>query len=421
MRNKPERIVFDNGVRVMLENVPDARTCSMGVWAASGSAFENAQQAGTSHFIEHMLFRGTARRSSTDIAEQTDEMGSMLNAYTSREYTCIYARSLAEHACGTFDIIGDMVTSPAMRQQDIESEKGIIGEEINMYEDSPEDLCVDRFYETVWGSDYMGGRILGSFESVNSMTAERLQEHMREFYAPERLVISFCGGFDREKVLAQCREFFASAANTGNPFVPMRAQYRRGVTVCEKDFEQNQIIIGFPGVSLRDEKGDYTVSLMSSILGESSSSRLFQSIRDRLGLVYSIDTSNVAYTDQGIFTLCMGVSPKSEEKAITQSIKILKDFASTITEKELARAKEQAVAGLVMGLEGVSSRASGNGRGELLYGGYPEEDSLSRKIRAITLDEVSAMAGRILDFSNVSLCAAGKVKSEDYYRSLLGF
>lgn len=420
MKNNTEKTVLSNGVRILFEDDDRARSCSMGVWAASGSAYEDSLAAGTSHFIEHMLFRGTAKRCSREIAEQMDEIGAYLNAFTAKEYTCFYVRSLTEHAETAFDILGDMLSQPAMKQEDIELEKGVIGEEISMYEDSPEDLCVDKLYDAIWGPDRLGGNILGTAETVRNMSRERLLRHMKEFYAPERLVISFCGNYDRGRMLSLCEDFFAGAENTNNPFTAASTSYRKSVTAVKKDFEQNQLIIAFPGTAQTSDKRE-AAQLMSSILGASSSSRLFQRIRDELGLVYSIDTANASFVNEGLFLVSMGVSPKSEEKAVRHTLEIMRGFADSVTQKELSRAKEQAVAGLVMGKESVSARASYNGMSELLFGEIDSEETLTARIRAVTLDDINAAAKRILDFDNISLCAVGNVKSEDYYKKLIDF
>ncbi len=420
MKKNTEKIVLDNGTRVLFEKDDHVRSCSLGIWAASGSAYEDFAAAGTSHFIEHMAFRGTAKRSSREIAEQMDEIGAYLNAFTAKEYTCFYSRSLAEHTHTAFDILGDMLTAPAMKSEDIELEKGVILEEISMYEDSPDDLCVDKLYDAVWGPDRMGGNILGTAQTVGSMTRERLRTHMDKFYAPERTVLSFCGNYDRDRILSQCHEFFGSAKNTGNPFVPASAQYRKSVTAVKKNFEQNQLIIAFPGVTQSSDWRE-SAQLMSSILGASSSSRLFQRIRDEMGLVYSIDSANASFVNEGLFLVSMGVSPKSEEKAITQTLEIMRDYADSVTQKELSRAIEQAVAGLVMGNESVSSRVSYNGFNELLFGEIDDEETIAARLRAVTLDDIREAAKRILDFNNISLCAVGNVQSEDYYKKLIDF
>ena len=418
MTDNTKIIKLDNGLRIAICKSEYAKTCSMGIWVASGSCYETPETAGTSHFIEHMLFRGTHKRSSLDIAVEMDEIGGVINAYTAKEMTCFYAHTLTEHMPKALDIICDMVTDPRLSPDDVELEKGVIKEEIAMYEDSPEDLCADTFYENIWSGSMLGSNILGTPETVDSVTAEKLRDHMSRFYVPERTVISFSGNFDEEKAVEICRNYFSSQINTGFEITPVPAEYKPGITVIKKDFMQNQFILGFPGISLTDKRR-HTVSLISSILGSASSSRLFQRIREELGLVYSVDTAGVSHLDTGVFIVCMGLSKGSEKKAISEALGIIADFPGSVTEKELERAKEQLVASFVMGLESVSSVASRNGRNVLLYGRIISEDEVIEKIRAVTLEDLKETASEILDISKISLCAAGKTSSEAAYRKIL--
>ncbi|MBR4858296.1 MAG: insulinase family protein [Clostridia bacterium] len=418
MTDKTKIIKLDNGLRIAICKSEYAKTCSMGIWVASGSCYETPETAGTSHFIEHMLFRGTNKRSALDIAVEMDEIGGVINAYTAKEMTCFYAHTLTEHMPKALDIICDMVTDPRLSPEDVELEKGVIKEEIAMYEDSPEDLCADTFYENIWSDSMLGSNILGTPETVDSITAEKLRDHMARFYVPERTVISFSGNFDEEKAVEICRNYFSSQINTGFEITPVPAEYKPGITVVKKDFMQNQLILGFPGISLTDKRR-HTVSLISSILGSASSSRLFQRIREELGLVYSVDTAGVSHLDTGVFIVCMGLSKSSEKKAISEALKIIADFPGSVTEKELERAKEQIVASFVMGLESVSSVASRNGRNVLLYGKIVSEDEVIKKIRAVTLEELKETASEILDISKISLCAAGKTSAKNTYRQIL--
>lgn len=418
MTDNTKIIKLDNGLRIAICKSEYARTCSMGIWVASGSCYETPETAGTSHFIEHMLFRGTNKRSALDIAVEMDEIGGILNAYTAKEMTCFYAHTLTEHMPKALDIICDMVTDPKLSPDDVELEKGVIKEEIAMYEDSPEDLCADVYYENIWAESMLGSNILGTPETVDSVTAEKLRDHMARFYVPERTVISFSGNFDEEKAVEICRSYFSSQKNTGFEIAPVSAEYKPGITVIKKDFMQNQLILGFPGIALTDKRR-HTVSLISSILGSASSSRLFQRIREELGLVYSVDTAGVSHLDAGVFIVCMGLSKNSEKKAISEALKIIADFPGSVTEKELERAKEQIVASFVMGLESVSSVASRNGRNVLLYGKIVSEDEVIEKIRAVTLEDLKNTASEILDISKISLCAAGKTASKTAYRQIL--
>ncbi len=409
-----EIITLKNGLRIVLEQNTDAKTCSMGIWIASGSSYETPETAGTAHFIEHMLFRGTAKRSALDLAVEMDEIGGIINAYTAREMTCLYAHTLSEHTETALDIICDMTMNPKLSQEDIALEKGVIKEEIAMYEDSPEDLCADIYYENVWHGSMLGSNILGTVKTIDSVTRESLAAHMKKFYVPERMVVSVGGNFDKEKVLEICKSYFESMEYTGFEINPENAEYHAVTTLIKKDFMQNQLILGFPGVALTDKRREAAL-LASSILGSSSSSRLFQRIREELGLVYSVDSACVSHLKTGVFIVCMGLSEKNEKKAIKEALKIISDFPNNVSEKELARAKEQSVAGFVMNLESVASRVSRNGRNVLLYGKVSSEDEVIKRIRSVSLDELKTVSAELLDLKNISFCAAGKVQKAKAY------
>lgn len=418
MTDKFKKITLDNGLRIVIQKNGNAKTCSLGVWVGSGSCFETPETAGTSHFIEHMLFKGTEKRSALDIAVEMDEIGGVLNAYTAKEMTCFYAHTLSEHSAKALDIICDMIMNPKLSPEDIELEKGVIREEIAMYEDSPEDLCADSYYEKVWRGSMLGSNILGTNQTVDSVTRESLSAHMKKFYVPERTVISFSGNFDENESVEICKKYFSGMKNTGFELTPVSADYSPGIYRIKKDFMQNQLILGFPGIPLSDKRRD-CASLISSILGASSSSRLFQTIREKLGLAYSVDCVNVAHLNAAVFIVCMGLSKKSEEQAIAETLKIISEFAETVTKKELARAKEQTVAGFVMSLESVSSIASRNGKGVLLHGRPRSEEEVIKAVRGVTLDEIRQTAKEIFDFSKLSLCCVGDVGSEKNYRKYL--
>lgn len=418
MTDKFRIITLDNGLRIVIQKNGNAKTCSLGVWVGSGSCFETPETAGTSHFIEHMLFKGTEKRSALDIAVEMDEIGGVLNAYTAKEMTCFYAHTLSEHSAKALDIICDMIMNPKLSPEDIELEKGVIREEIAMYEDSPEDLCADSYYEKVWRGSMLGSNILGTNQTVDSVTRESLSAHMKKFYVPERTVVSFSGNFDENEAVEICKKYFSGMKNTGFELTPVSADYSPGIYRIKKDFMQNQLILGFPGIPLSDKRRD-CAALISSILGASSSSRLFQTIREKLGLAYSVDCVNVAHLNAAVFIVCMGLSKKSEEQAIGETLKIISEFAETVTEKELARAKEQTVAGFVMSLESVSSIASRNGKGVLLHGRPRSEEEVIKAVRGVTLDEIRQTAKEIFDFSKLSLCCVGDVGSEKNYRRYL--
>ncbi len=418
MENKRKIITLKNGLRIVLEKNRNSKICAAEIWVASGVSYESPEAAGTSHFVEHMFFKGSQKRSALDIAVEMDEIGGYLNAYTARENTLFYARMLSEHTEKALDILFDMVRNPRLDENDIELEKGVIKEEISMYEDSAEDLCADTFYENVWKNNMLGCDILGSVETVDAVTKESLGAHLGKFYVPERTVISISGNFDEKSVVSICKSYFADLKNTGFPLTPVYAEYTPHTVTIRKNVMQNQLILGFPGFCLKDERREAAL-LISSILGGSPSSRLFQHIREKLGLVYSVETACVSYLESGVFTVAMGLNEKSEEMAIAETLKIISDFTETVTEKDLARAKEQAVTGFVMELENISARASRNGRNLLLYNKIVPEEDIIRNIRAVTLDDIRKTAEEIFDFSKISICVAGKTKSKKAYKEII--
>lgn len=414
-----EIITLENGLRIIFEEGKNSKTCGAEIWTASGSSYETPETAGISHFIEHMLFKGSEKRSALDIAVDMDEIGGHLNAYTAREATCFYVRTLSEHMPKALDILCDMVRNPRLDADDIELEKSVIKEEIAMYEDEPEDICTDMFYEKVWKGSMLGSNILGTVETVDAMTKEKLTAHMNKFFVPERTVVSISGNFDKKAAVEIIESYFSDAVNTGFPLNPTSAEFHSEIITLKKDFSQNQLIIGFPGVAVTDPRHEAAL-LISSMLGDTPSSRLFQQIREKLGLVYSVGTTCVSYLESGLFKVFMGLNEKSEEKAIRETVKIISEFADTVTEKELARAKEQAVTEFVMSLENMSSHASRNGRNLLLYNREIPVENIIKNIRAVTLDEIRKTASEIFDLSHISLCVVGKTKSKKTYKEILG-
>lgn len=413
-----KKITLPNGLRILFDYVDWARSCTVSVCIASGSRYESGAALGAAHFIEHMLFKGTKTRSAFDISKQMDEIGGALNAYTTKEYTCIYARTLTDHIEKAVDIIGDMLNNSKIDRDDLELEKSVIKEEIAMYEDSAEDLCFDVFYENAWRTSTLGNNILGTRASVSGMTTDIIRKQLADFYVPERMTIAFCGKFDEERVHEQCEKYFGSLKNTGNLLMTEPADYHQTDTFIRKEFEQNQIVLGMNGLP-REDKRTYALNLATGILGGASSSRLFQRIREELGLVYSIDAFNANYINAGLVGISMALAPKAEKKAISETLKIINGFSDSISNDELSRMKEQMAASVVMGLESTASRSANMARNELLYNKVESEDEIVEKIRRVSRDEVRAVAKEIFDLCNLSVCAVGKGRDAGHYRRII--
>lgn len=413
-----EKITFENGFRLLLSEDSRAKSCSMGVWVGSGSCYESDDMAGISHFIEHMVFKGSALYSSEDIASISDRMGGELNAYTDKECTCFYTRVLSADAPAAFELIADMVTSPRLDADDLELEKGVVCEEIAMYESNPADLCADLFYLVAFPEHKLGKNVLGTRDSVNSMTPDMLRTHMDRFYSPASTVACFCGKFERDKIIALCKRYFSSPANkSAIPALP-KADFCPGVHIFDKKTEQNQIVIGFSAPSLGSDNR-FACQLIASMLGGSASSRLFRRLREEQGLVYSVDACASSYLSAGVFAVSMGVSRESEKKAVLTAAEVLREFPDTVTEGELDLARDHYLSGLIMSLESNSARAARYGTGELLLGGAISEKELEEKIRGVSIDEIRSLARSFSSLSDACICAVGRTAGAKFYNKVV--
>jgi len=417
----PTPIVLPNNLRLLLDEMPGAQSVAVNLCVLSGLRFEQPGQAGVSHMMEHMLFKGTQSRTARQLAEEADDLGANLNAYTCKEYTCFYVRSLPEHLPAMLELLADMLQNSRLTDADLDMERGVVLEEIAMYEDLPEDLVFDLFYDMVWQGHMLGKNILGAPKTLSALTSGDLRAHLGRLYTPARTVISVCGKFDPGEIRGQIEGLFGQtpAGMDETPATPI-AKFQPGIRFTQKAVEQNQIVLGFPGCSGRDPKR-YHASLLSTMLGGSTSSRLFQRLREELGLVYGVDFFNVHHIEEGISGVSLGLSEKTQCKALAEVLKILREFPGTVTAQELKRAQEQAAAGMVMGLESNAARASRSACNVLLYGEcIPVEQSIAA-YRAVTLDGMRAYAEELLDPANLALCVLGKVgkKAEREMRGMI--
>ena len=405
-----ETIVLPGGLRLLLDEMPQAQSCAVNLCVRSGLRYETPALCGISHMMEHMLFKGTTSRTARQLAEAADDLGANLNAYTSKEYTCVYIRTLPEHLEEMLILLADMLTNSKFAPEDLAMEKGVVAEEIAMYEDMPEDLVFDLFYETAWPGHMLGKNILGTRESVKAFTNEDLHAHMKKFFTPENMVLSVCGKFDAAQLKARVEELFGDMPASPEPRhmedLPA-ARFTPDIKFTPKKVEQNQIILAFPGCSNNDPRR-YRAALLSTMLGGSTSSRLFQRLREELGLVYSVDFFNVHHCREGISGVSLGLGAKTQCKALEEVVRILRAFPEEVTAQELKRAQEQAAAGLVMGLESNAARASRTASNALLLGNpLPVEQSIAA-YRAVTLEEIRAYARDMLDTKQAALCVLGK-------------
>lgn len=414
-----ERITLKNGLTVALDQRADAHSAAVCIYVAAGNRFETAPISGISHFIEHMVFKGTLTRSSEDIARESDVMGGQLNAYTTKEYTCFYSRALYEHVGRTLHLLCDMVCNPRFDKHDIETEKGVVLEEIGMYEDSPEDLCSDMLNAVCYKGRPLGFNILGTRQTVQSFNSKTLFDYMSSTYVPERIVVALCGRFDRQEVLEILESYFGNRQNTNNPVKYGAISISGGITLCQKDNEQTQVAFCFNGLPYGHPLR-YSASFYSSILGGAASSKINRRIREELGLAYSAYSFSSNYLGTGMFGVSAGLAPQNQERFFKEVAEILRKTRDEITAEEVELTREQFKAGLVLSNESMSAIASSVGRQLLLDNRYIDLDETLKEIERVTLDEVKEAATLVTNPDVIALSAVGEVENEEFYQKMLG-
>ena len=412
-----EKIVLPNGVRFLHEYIPHVRSVSLGIWVGTGSRYEDAGMSGVSHYIEHMLFKGTTTRTASELAGIMDAIGGQTNAFTTKECTCFHGRVLDTHLPQLTDVLCDMFFNSRFDEADVQNERGVILEEIDMYEDTPEDLCSERLSSSVFRGYSLARPILGKKSTLDKMTGDTLRGYMAEHYRPEAVVVALSGSYKPEDI-TRLRDIFSNMKPGGrNSF--KNAAYTPVFTVRRKSLEQNHISVAFPGVAATDKRR-FTLQLLSDILGGGMSSRLFQTVREKRGLCYSIYSYGSSYIDTGLFSIYTALGRETEREAlivIADEIKRFKDGG--VTPDELMRAREQVKANVLMGLESTSTRMNRLGRSELYFGHVLEPDEIIANYDAVTAEDIMSFSEACLDFTKMSFSAVGKVENADAYRELL--
>ena len=398
------RTVLPGGVRVLTEAMPGQRSASIGFWVGVGSRDEAEGRHGSTHFLEHLLFKGTARRDAMDIASAFDEVGGESNAATAKESTCYYARVLDSDLPMAIDVIADMVTSALIDAEELEQERGVILEEIAMDMDDPADLCHEKFTEAVLAGHPLGRPIGGTPEAIRGVSREAVLDHYRRYYRPEELVVTAAGGLDHDHVCSLVLDALSKAgwelAETALPAPrrsaePARIDSTGGVEVINRPVEQANVVIGCPALTATDDRR-FAMSVLNTILGGGMSSRLFQEIREKRGLAYSTYSFSAAYSDAGYFGMYAGCSPSRTREVLDLLAAELERLAADgVDQGELAKALGQISGGMVLGLEDSGSRMSRLGRAELVTGEFIDiEESLAR-IRSVTAEQVQELAAEL--------------------------
>ncbi|OAT73322.1 M16 family metallopeptidase [Parageobacillus thermoglucosidasius] len=380
-----------NGVRIVLEQIPTVRSVSIGVWIGTGSRNETEQNNGISHFLEHMFFKGTKTRTAKEIAEAFDSIGGQVNAFTSKEYTCYYAKVLDEHASFALEMLADMFFHSTFVDEELQKERNVVLEEIKMYEDTPDDIVHDLLSKACYANHPLGYPILGTEETLRTFTGDSLRGYMADYYTPDRVVISVAGNVD-ESFIQQVESYFGFFTAKRKASESPAPLFQPQKLARQKDTEQAHLCIGFNGLPV-GHPDIYTLIILNNILGGSMSSRLFQEVREQRGLAYSVFSYHSSYQDSGLLAIYAGTGNNQLDllfETIQETIDKLKEDG--ITEKELKNSKEQMKGSLMLGLESTNSRMSRNGKNELLLGRHRTLDEIIEEINSVTVEKVNELA-----------------------------
>lgn len=346
-----EEALMSNGVRVITSHMPHVRSVSIGFWLSCGSRDDEEEASGTAHFIEHMLFKGTEKRTAKQLAQEVDCIGGQMNAFTSSEHTCYYIKVLDTHADEAFELLSDMFLHSLFAEADIKKEKQVILQEFDMYEDNPEDFIQDKFFAYIWQKHPLGRSILGSRKSIRKINRNDLAKFMAKFYTPDNLVVAVAGNVKHSEVCQFVDKYLGELSGKAEKAKHCLPEFSYGKKALYRDIEQTQVICGVPGIPINGEKW-YAVNVLNNIFGASASSRLFQYIREEKGLAYFIYSMLSSYSDTGVFTINAGVKPENTKQLLALLNEQIKTFvAQGITDAELNKAKEQITSNLLMGLE----------------------------------------------------------------------
>jgi len=405
-----KKFVLDNGLTLVYDKLPYVRSVSFGLWIGTGSRYETCEQNGISHFIEHMLFKGTETRTAKEIAMVIDSLGGQLNAFTGKECTCVYTKTLDEDLEAAVELISDMLFHSTFDPVQIETEKKVIAEEISMYKDYPEELVHDMLSEEVWSGHPLSYPILGNYESVASITRDRIIDYMNTFYVPDNSVISVAGNFEEEHLIDLVQKYFGDWKSNGiRKLYEVKPWFNRSMNVKRKETEQVHMCIGFPGIK-HGEESLYSLLTFNNILGGGMSSRLFQKVREELGLAYSIYSYATSYSDVGMFVIYSASSPASFMDVISHirnELELVK--GDYLTEDDVEKAKNQLKGNFIISLDSTSGRMNSMGKSQLMLGRVTTPEEVLESINKVSRDSIREIIENIFSSEQIGFSAIGDV------------
>ncbi len=403
------KTTLPNGLRVLTETMSSVRSASIGIWADVGSSLETPQTRGISHLVEHMLFKGTQRRSAREIAEAMDGVGGNLNAFTDKETTCYYAKVIDTHVPLALDVLSDMFLHSTFDAGELAKEQKVVLEEIKMYEDSPDELIHDLFLQTMWRGSHLGDPTIGFVDTVTALTPNDLRAHMARHYAPNSVVVSAAGNVDHDRFVELVAEYFADFRGTSDAFTPDRPIATPATLIRQKESEQAYVVVGSRGLSARDDRR-FALSVLDTLLGGGMSSRLFQEIREKRGLVYTVYSFQAAYREAGLFGVYAGTSAENVQACIDVVAEQLGALrAMPVADAELRLAKEHIKGSLTLALESTSSRMIRLGRNEFTLGREMTPEEIEARVDEVSAEQITELAQELFAPEQLGLCILGPV------------
>jgi predicted Zn-dependent peptidase len=403
----PEITTLSSGLRVITDEMPNIRSVTMGVWIGVGARHEKPDEHGLAHLLEHMAFKGTKNRTAKDIAEQVENVGGFMNAYTSRNQTAYHMRILSQDATLSADILGDILKNSTFDETELDREKGVVLQEIGECEDSPDDVLFDNIAEICYGDHPLGKTILGTRESVTQMPRNHLFNYIQKYYNPQNMIFAASGGITHQEMCDLAEQYMDFAPQETRP-TSTPPIWQGGLRAVHKDLEQVHLAFVMDGISYHDPL--YFVSeVFSVIYGGGMSSRLFQEVREKHGLVYSISSFTSSLNDSGVFGFCAGTSLEDYERVLEISLEQLKDLSESMSDAEVNRAKAQLRSSLIMGLESPSGRVEALVKQQFIFNQFFTPDALIENIDSVTKQDLIDYAASLLKSKNPAFCTLGHV------------
>ena len=399
-----------------METAQEMHSVCIGIWVKVGSRFEEPVKNGISHFLEHMFFKGTEKRTAEDIAMEIDSLGGELNAFTSTEYTLYYVKVLDEYLERAVELLMDIFLNSTFPEDDIEKEKGIINEEISMVEDTPSDFVFEVFSKNIWGEDALGQTVLGKRETIGAFKRDDLINHIGDYYGTENIIVACSGKFDEDKLISHLNGGLGSLKRNSMKKDFIVPGFSGGLNVLTKDLSEAHICMGLKGMPYSNDDR-YAMHLLNTILGSGFSSRLFQNVREKRGLVYSIYSYHVSYIDTGIWSVYAGTDRKHVSEVINITVDEVMNLAGSVTPDELQRAKAQLKGNLILALESTSNKMTNIAKQEIYYGKYFAPDEIIRMVDDVTIDDLKALSNRIVGESPIAVTVYGPVEEDNLKNS----